>query len=433
MEGLKDIFRIEVMERGRNILDGLEKGEWDAVLREIHTLKGTSRMMGFSQLGDDFQMIENTLKDVDVPEVEKRRIARRIGEAVSTGDIENLHQTLTAVLSKEGKEDKSLPKTTSVTIEDVIKLENLFKGILDTDNLEEIKKLAREGLLCVSSILLYPLKPVMETIIKRAREYADKLGKKVLFIISGENINVDKRIAEELIGPITHILNNAIDHGIETPEERLKNGKEETGVIEICFKKSGHMVTMEITDDGAGLDKEKIKRKGKEMGILIPPEELIFYDGLTTKEERGAISGMGVGLSSVRSSIKKIGGDIKVESEQGKFTRFTITVPILILTSRVFLFKLRDNIYAMEQHKLKRVFSKDEKFFMETKKGITIPFNRLLGIREVVIHDLPTGLKHPAYRGYFVYEGKPCLVVEPDDFATIGEPTLLTSQNHEVK
>ena len=87
----------------------------------------------------------------------------------------------------------------------------------------------------------------------------------------------------------------------------------------------------------------------------------------------------------------------------------------------------------MEQHKLKRVFSKDEKFFMETKKGITIPFNRLLGIREVVIHDLPTGLKHPAYRGYFVYEGKPCLVVEPEDFATIGDTTLLTNQNQEVK
>ena len=426
MEGLKKIFRNEIIERGKNILYGLDHGKWDTILREVHTLKGTSRMMGFTQMGDVFQKIENILKSENVPLEEKRRIARKIGEVVSTGDIDNLVHSLTGIISKEDGESKSMPRTTSVSIDDIIRINNLFTQILYSNDIEEARKLAREGLLHSTSILLYPIKPVIKNIVKRAKKHAEKLGKKVEFIISGRDINVDRRITEELIGPITHILNNSIDHGIEMPDERKDLGKKETGTIEITLTRSEHSVEIEITDDGAGLDLEKIRTRGKEMGLSLPPEELIFYDGFTTKEERDTISGMGVGLSSVRSTIRKMGGNVKVESQPGRFTKFKIIVPLMLATSRVFLFSLDNNLYALHENIMKRVFREDKNFFMETKNGITIPFDRFLGIKEVVIQNLPEVMEHPAYQGYFVYEGNPCLVIEPVDFSMVQEVTVLT-------
>ncbi len=433
MEGLKKIFRNEVIERGKNILDGLDHGRWDTILREVHTLKGTSRMMGFTQLGDVFQKIENILKSEDVPQEEKRRIARKIGEVVSTGDIDNLVHSLTGIISKEEEQSKSMPRTTSVSIDDIIRIDNLFTRILYSDDIEEARKLAREGLLYSSSILLYPIKPVIENIVKRAKVHAEKLGKKVNFVISGKDTNVDRRITEELIGPITHILNNSIDHGIEMPEERQNLGKKETGTIEITLNRSEDSVEIEITDDGAGLDLEKIRARGKEMGLSLPPEELIFYDGFTTKEKRDTVSGMGVGLSSVRSTIRKMGGDVKVESQPGRFTKFKIKVPLMFATSRVFVFSLDSNLYALHENIMKRVFREHEKFFMETKDGVIISFDRFLGIKEVVIQNLPKGLEHLAYQGYFVYEGNPCLVIEPVDFAVVQEAIVLTNQKQGVK
>jgi len=433
MEGLKKIFRNEIIERGKNILYGLDHGKWDTILREVHTLKGTSRMMGFTQMGDVFQKIENILKSENVPLEEKRRIARKIGEVVSTGDIDNLVHSLTGIISKEDGESKSMPRTTSVSIDDIIRINNLFTQILYSNDIEEARKLAREGLLHSTSILLYPIKPVIKNIVKRAKKHAEKLGKKVEFIISGRDINVDRRITEELIGPITHILNNSIDHGIEMPDERKDLGKKETGTIEISLNRSEHSVEIEITDDGAGLDLEKIRTRGKEMGLSLPPEELIFYDGFTTKEERDTISGMGVGLSSVRSTIRKMGGNVKVESQPGRFTKFKIIVPLMLASSRVFLFSLDNNLYALHENIMKRVFREDKNFFMETKNGITIPFDRFLGIKEVVIQNLPEVMEHPAYLGYFVYEGNPCLVIEPVDFAIVQESTVLTNQKQGVK
>jgi two-component system chemotaxis sensor kinase CheA/two-component system sensor histidine kinase and response regulator WspE len=192
----------------------------------------------------------------------------------------------------------------------------------------------------VITLRMLPISSILDVYPRYVFELAQEMGKKVQLSIEGKENEIDKNIIEVLKEVFLHMVRNAIDHGIEGPEERKAAGKDETGRLEIrCFRESGSMKIV-ITDDGRGIDHEKIRRRLLEQGYVSPEaaaslsrEELttyIFQSGFSTSAGVSNISGRGVGMDVVRSNVERLKGSVTVESEAGRGTVFTIMVPLSI-------------------------------------------------------------------------------------------------------
>jgi two-component system chemotaxis sensor kinase CheA len=172
------------------------------------------------------------------------------------------------------------------------------------------------------------------------RDLSAELGKQVMVDFEGGDVELDREMIEMIRDPITHLIRNAIDHGIETPSMRLAQGKREIGMLSIASRQSGNQITMVITDDGAGLNEAKIGAKALAAGLVTQSEleamssdeivNLIFEPGLSTADEVSEISGRGVGMDVVRSNIEQIGGRISVSSEPGKGAQFFLELPLTL-------------------------------------------------------------------------------------------------------
>src|SRR6476661_10860467 len=172
------------------------------------------------------------------------------------------------------------------------------------------------------------------------RDLSAELGRQVLVDIDGGDVELDREMIEMIRDPLTHIVRNAVDHGIETPAERLKVGKREIGLLSVSARQSGNQILIDIHDDGRGIDGKKLVEKAIAAGVvkkadaaqLSPREQLalIFEAGLSTAKAVTAISGRGVGMDVVRSNIERIGGVVEVDSTVGKGTRMTLRVPLTL-------------------------------------------------------------------------------------------------------
>ncbi|MGN6848805.1 MAG: chemotaxis protein CheA, partial [Sphingomicrobium sp.] len=175
---------------------------------------------------------------------------------------------------------------------------------------------------------------------RMVRDLSAELGKQVLVDIEGGDVELDREMIEMIRDPLTHIIRNAVDHGIEKPAERLSAGKREIGVLSVSARQSGNQILIDIHDDGRGIDGKKLVDKaissgviGKEDAAQLSPREqlaLIFEAGLSTAKEVTAISGRGVGMDVVRSNVERIGGIVEVDSKPGEGTRMTLRVPLTL-------------------------------------------------------------------------------------------------------
>jgi len=175
---------------------------------------------------------------------------------------------------------------------------------------------------------------------RMVRDLSSELGKQVLVDIEGGDVELDREMIEMIRDPLTHIIRNAVDHGIEKPAERLKAGKREIGVLSVSARQSGNQILIDIHDDGRGIDGKKLVAKAVAAGIvdsdaadqLSPRDQLalIFEAGLSTAKEVTSISGRGVGMDVVRSNIERIGGIVEVDSKLGEGTRMTLRVPLTL-------------------------------------------------------------------------------------------------------
>lgn len=170
------------------------------------------------------------------------------------------------------------------------------------------------------------------------RDASQELGKQIELVITGGETELDKTVVEKMTDPFTHLIRNAIDHGIEAPEVRRGRGKPEVGTISInAFHDSGHIV-IEIADDGAGLDGARIRAKAEARGLVRPDEvlseeetlKLIFAPGLSTKDEASNLSGRGVGMDVVKRNIESLRGSVELESQPGEGSRITIVLPLTL-------------------------------------------------------------------------------------------------------
>lgn len=205
-------------------------------------------------------------------------------------------------------------------------------------NIGQLGKITKEMQDQVMSLRMVPLRPILQKMTRVVRDVSQKSGKSVRLIFSGEDTEVDKTVSEMLNDPLVHIFRNSVDHGIESPSEREAAGKEPEGVIRLSAKHEGGNIVIEISDDGKGLNKDRILQKAAEKGLITPDtqlndsqiHQLIMTPGFSTVEKITDISGRGVGLDVVRRNIEELRGSIEIQSTEGKGSCFTIRLPLTL-------------------------------------------------------------------------------------------------------
>jgi len=269
---------------------------------------------------------------------------------------------------------KNQQKTIRVNIDKLDVLMNLFEElIIDRGRLEQIssdlknadlqdtvERMSRVSSDLQSIILtmrMVPIDHVFSRFPRMVRKLARDLEKQVDIEIIGADTELDRTVIDEIGDPIVHLLRNAIDHGIETPEERLQKGKIEKGTIKLKAYHSGNHVFIEIEDDGAGINKEKVLSKAINNGLLTEREidaltdqqiyELIMESGFSTADKISDISGRGVGLDVVKNTIESLGGSISIDSELDKGSVFSVQLPLTLTIISVLLVELNKEKYAI--------------------------------------------------------------------------------------
>ncbi|MDX1504083.1 MAG: Hpt domain-containing protein [Spongiibacter sp.] len=187
------------------------------------------------------------------------------------------------------------------------------------------------------------------------RQLAGELGKQVEFQVFNAEGEMDRRVLERIIPALEHMLRNAVDHGVESLEQRRAAGKPDTAMVSMRFDRQGGDVLIEISDDGGGIDFEAVRRKAERLGLLSADVEIgerqlldfIFHAGFSTSDNVTQISGRGVGMDVVRSEIKQLGGSIDVHSERGKGSRFEIRLPFTVSVNRALMVSVGGEVYAV--------------------------------------------------------------------------------------
>ena len=207
----------------------------------------------------------------------------------------------------------------------------------------------------VMSMRAQPVGSVFQRMPRLVRELCMKTGKKVRLEMTGESTEVDRTIVERLADPLTHIIRNSADHGIESPEDRLAVGKSEEGTIHLSAAQRGGRIVIEIKDDGAGINTERVLRKAKEKNLVdqdvsLTEDEicnLIFLPGFSTADTVSDISGRGVGMDVVRRNIQDLGGRVTLKSERGKGMTIQLALPLTLAVMDGMVIKVGENIYVM--------------------------------------------------------------------------------------
>ncbi|HUG24030.1 hybrid sensor histidine kinase/response regulator [Piscinibacter sp.] len=217
----------------------------------------------------------------------------------------------------------------------------------------------------MKQVLMLPFAALLDTLPRQVRDLAQASGKEAELIVSGATLEADRRILEQLKTPLLHLVRNAIDHGIETPEERLRLNKPRRGLIRIdVVPREGNRVEMLVADDGAGIALDKVRAKAQRLGLTgalgtlddRQARDLVFESGLSTSPILTDLSGHGLGLAIVREKIDRLGGSIELQrGEPGQGTRFRVVLPATLATFRGLLVRLADRRFVLPARHVERV------------------------------------------------------------------------------
>lgn len=271
-----------------------------------------------------------------------------------------------------------------------------------TQNLGTIAGDLQEG---VMKIRMVPINQIFSRFPRVVRDLQRDLNKKIDLVIEGEDTELDKSVVEDLLDPIMHCVRNSVDHGIEMPDVRVANGKPETGTVLLKASNEGNMIVIEIKDDGAGIDVEKVKNKAIEKGIIHPEKvitdqeayQLIMQPGFSTADKISNISGRGVGLDVVKTMIQNLKGTISVNSTKGKGTSFIIKLPLTLAIIQGLLVRVGREVYSIpianviesQCINIKDINHIDNYEIMNVRNEVIsiLRLSRLFGIKETVQSD----------------------------------------------
>ena len=359
----------------------------DSIFRFVHTVKGNCGFFDFPRLEALSHAAEDALADCRsgrrVPDgtlvsavlaiidrINEMVAAIDAGEELPSGDDSALIEALapgaegpavqvSAVVSEHvPKGANSTPRTIRLSVElldrvmsgvsDMVLARNELarrlreaSGDVEVDGaFERLSGIIAEMRDAITRTRMQRIENLFVALPRMVRDLSAELGKQVLVDIDGGDVELDREMIEMIRDPLTHIIRNAVDHGIEEPAERIKCGKREIGLLAVSARQSGNQILIEIADDGKGIDGSKLVEKAVSNGVidrdaaqkLSRGEQLalIFEAGLSTAKEVTAISGRGVGMDVVRSNVERIGGLVEVDSLPGKGTRMTLRVPLTL-------------------------------------------------------------------------------------------------------
>jgi len=231
----------------------------------------------------------------------------------------------------------------------------LAKDLKETGS--NISRIADELQASVMSIRMLPVKTVFQRFPRLVRDLARSQGKEVRLVIEGEAIELDKTILEQIGDPLVHVIRNAVDHGLEGPEERVAQGKPASGQVTLRAAHEAGGVVIEVSEDGRGIDAGKLKRKAVEKGLLTQQAadgmseeaafQLVFLPGLTTAAQITDVSGRGVGMDVVRSNVRNLRGTVEIRSKRGRGTTFLIKLPTSLMVSKGILLNAGGEEYIL--------------------------------------------------------------------------------------
>jgi two-component system chemotaxis sensor kinase CheA len=275
-----------------------------------------------------------------------------------------------------------------------------------TKGSEELAAQTRQLQECVMAIRMQPVRSVFARMPRLVRDIAGRLGKKVRLVTSGDQTEVDKTVIEELADPITHMIRNAIDHGIEDFETRRAAGKPDEATIELSASQRASNILITIGDDGAGIDRAKVFKSAVAKGIVredakLSDDEvynLLFAPGFSTAENVTEISGRGVGMDVVRRNISNIGGRILIHSVPGKGTRFTLVIPLTLAVLDGMLVAAGEGKYILPLSSIVESIRPDRNQVRTLSNGMQVAAIRGEYIRLISLHrilDIPGEIPDP--------------------------------------
>lgn len=226
--------------------------------------------------------------------------------------------------------------------------QQLMAGLADLDrNTRDLQE-------SVMSIRMIPMSIVFSRFPRMLRDLASKLGKKVEFVTQGEATELDKGLVEKITDPLTHLVRNSCDHGIEMPADRIKAGKPETGTITLSAAHQGGSIVIEVRDDGRGLSREKILKKARERGLDVSDQmsdadvwQLIFAPGFSTADVVTDVSGRGVGMDVVKKNIAALNGTVEIDSSEGYGMRVSVRLPLTLAIMDGMSVGVGDEVYIL--------------------------------------------------------------------------------------
>jgi two-component system chemotaxis sensor kinase CheA len=220
--------------------------------------------------------------------------------------------------------------------------------------LAELARNTRELQEAVLAIRMVPISDAFARFPRLVRELSDRLGKQVALLTQGESTELDRGLIEKILDPLMHLVRNAVDHGLETPQVRVAAGKQPTGTVTLAASQRGGKVVIEVSDDGRGLDRALILARAVERGRVLPPQapddevwQLLFDAGFSTAQEVTEVSGRGVGMDVVRRNILSLGGTVEVASRAGRGLTVTMTVPLTLAIMEAMTVSLAGQIYVL--------------------------------------------------------------------------------------
>ncbi len=316
-----------------------------------------------------------TIKEHEVPETAPATTAEA---AVTTEEKKEAPQSAAADKKKpDAKKKPVVNRSVRVDIEKLDDLMNLVSELIIAKNglvsaseneegsqsqqfneqIEYLERITTNLHESVMKVRMVPIESVVNRFPRMIRDLSKKLNKEMELIMTGEETELDRTVIDEIGDPLMHMLRNAADHGLEPTLDRIKKGKPQVGTVRLNAYQDGNNVTIEVSDDGAGVDVEKVKasaiRKGtvtEEQAEMMSDKEvidLLFQPAFSTSEKVSDISGRGVGLDVVKSKIEGLGGDVEVHSVLGEGTTFTVRLPLTLAIIQALMVEVRDEKYAI--------------------------------------------------------------------------------------
>ncbi len=246
----------------------------------------------------------------------------------------------------------------------------------------------------VMKVRMVPIESVVNRFPRMIRDLSKKLGKEMELIMTGEDTELDRTVIDEIGDPLMHMLRNSADHGLEPTIDRLKLGKPQVGTIQLNAYQDGNNVTIEVIDDGAGIDVEKVKASALKKGTITEEQaemmtekeaiDLLFRPAFSTSEKITDVSGRGVGLDVVKNKIEGLGGDVEVSTKLGEGTKFTVRLPLTLAIIQALMVEVRQEKYAIPLNSIvtiEDVATNDIKYVQQKEvinlRGTVIPLVRL--------------------------------------------------------